>query len=114
MSKSKAEKKLSKLPAYNDITTKIAAIWTRVSSEGQEKNNCSLDTQKIACEDYARTHGIRIKAYYGGTHESAKTEGIRHKQMVREVLRDKEINVILVRTFDRFGRAGAETILIKE
>ncbi len=114
MSKSKAEIKLSKLPAYNDITTKVAAIWTRVSSEGQEKNNCSLDTQKTACEDYARTHGIRIKAYYGGTHESAKTEGIRHKQMVREVLRDKEINVILVRTFDRFGRAGAETILIKE
>ena len=114
MSKTKAEKKAPKIVPYNELTNKVAAIWTRVSSEEQEKSNCSLDTQRSACEDYASTHGIRIKRYFGGTHESAKHEGKIHKEMVREVLRDKEINVILVRTFDRFGRAGAETILTKE
>ena len=114
MSKTKAQRKQKKITPYNELTCKVAAVWTRVSSEEQEKTNCSLDTQRTACEEYARKHGIRIKSYFGGTHESAKSEGSKHKQMVREVLRDKEINVILVRTFDRFGRAGAETILIKE
>ncbi len=114
MSKTKAQRKQKKITPYNELTCKVAAVWTRVSSEEQEKTNCSLNTQREACEEYARKHGIRIKSYFGGTHESAKSEGSKHKQMVREVLRDKEINVILVRTFDRFGRAGAETILVKE
>ena len=114
MSKTKAERKKPKLIPYSELTNKVAAVWTRVSSEEQEKTNCSLDTQRSACEEYAHKHGIRIKTYFGGTWESAKTEGNKHKQMVREVIRDKEINVILVRTFDRFGRAGAETILVKE
>ena len=109
MSKTKAERKKPKLIPYSELTNKVAAVWTRVSSEEQEKTNCSLDTQRSACEEYAHKHGIRIKTYFGGTWESAKTEGNKHKQMVREVIRDKEINVILVRTFDRFGRAGAET-----
>ena len=107
------KKRQIKVVAYNKLQHKVAAVWTRVSSERQEQENCSLDTQKRRCEEYARLHGITIKKYYGGTHESAKKEGRLYKEMISEVAKDKDINIILVYSFDRFTRAGAEGIFTK-
>ena len=47
-------------------------IWTRVSTKHQEDNGGSLVDQKWKCEDYAQSHKMNIKGYYGGTHESGK------------------------------------------
>ena len=98
---------------YNKLENKVAAIWTRVSSQDQYNKNCSLDTQKEGCEKYAQNHNITIKKRFGGTFESAKTEGKQYKQMISEVAKDKEINVILVHSFDRFSRTGDEAIMTK-
>lgn len=65
------------------------------------------------CEEYARTDGIVIKKSFGRTHEGAKTPGELFNEMISEVAKDKEINVILVYSFDRFSRAGAEAMLTK-
>ena len=108
--KKKNKKQVVKL---KEIENKVAALWTRVSTERQEQNNCSLDTQKKICREYAEKNGITIKKEYGGTHESAKTEGEIYRSMLAEVARDKEINMILVYSFDRFSRAGAEAIFTK-
>ena len=59
---------------FSELENKVAALWTRVSTERQEENNCSLETQERICREYAAKHGITIKKHYGGTHESAKTE----------------------------------------
>lgn len=99
--------------AYSKIEKKVAAIWTRVSSQDQYNKNCSLDTQRDACEKYAKNHNIKIKQYFGGTFESAKTEGKLYQDMISHVAKDKEINVILVYSFDRFSRAGDEAIMTK-
>ena len=57
-------------------------IWTRVSTAKQEENGGSLDYQKQICERYAQEHGLEIKGYYGGTHESAKVPGNLFKEMI--------------------------------
>ncbi len=106
-------KKKVKVTEYGQLEHKVAALWTRVSTEKQEMNNCSLDTQKRICEEYAAANGITIKARFGGTHESAKVEGKQYKEMIAKVARDKEINIILVYSFDRFSRAGNEAIATK-
>ena len=92
---------------YSKLKEKVAIVWTRVSSERQERENCSLDTQRIVCERYAEANGIRIKKYCGGQHESGKSEGELYKQMIALACHDKEVNVILVYSFDRFSRSAA-------
>ena len=98
---------------YGKLENKVAALWTRVSTERQEENNFSLDTQEKICREYAAQHGITIKKCFGGTHESAKTEGELYRKMIAEVASDKEINIILVYSFDRFSRSGNEAIMTK-
>lgn len=110
---SKKKIKAQKVAKFSELESKVAALWTRVSTERQEENNCSLETQERICREYAAAHGITIKKHYGGTHESAKTEGQLYRKMIAEVAAHKEINIILVYSFDRFSRAGNEAIMTK-
>ena len=80
---------------------KVAAVWTRVSTGKQADNNGSLESQKRICDEYAASKGIRIKEYFGDTNESAQTEGKLYHNMIEKVAKDKEINVILVASYDR-------------
>ena len=98
---------------YSKLERKVAALWTRVSTREQEENNCSLENQRKICLEYAEQRGITIKREFGGTHESAKTEGEMYRKMIAEVAKDKEINIILVYSFDRFSRAGTEAMMTK-
>ena len=87
------KKKAAKQVEFAKLDHKVAALWTRVSSEKQEQNNCSLETQDKVCKEYAERNGITIKRCFGGTHESAKKMGVEFKKMIDAVTRDKEINV---------------------
>ena len=109
----KKKVKQVKVTKFSELENKVAALWTRVSTERQEENNCSLETQERICREYAANHGITIKKQYGGTHESAKTEGQLYRKMIAEVAADRDINIILVYSFDRFSRAGNEAIMTK-
>ena len=109
--KKKGKKK--NVTKFSELENKVAALWTRVSTERQEENNCSLETQERICREYAAKHGITIKKHYGGTHESAKTEGQLYRKMIAEVAANRDINIILVYSFDRFSRAGNEAIMTK-
>ena len=79
------KKKAAKQVEFAKLDHKVAALWTRVSSEKQEQNNCSLETQAKVCREYAERNGITIKKSYGGTHESAKKMGVEFKKMIAEV-----------------------------
>ena len=107
--KKKAKEK--KVPKFSELENKVAALWTRVSTERQEENNCSLEKQDKICREYAENHGITIKKSFGDTHESAKTEGALFKNMISEVAKDREINIILVYSFDRFSRSADEALM---
>lgn len=108
-----AKKNKEKVVEYARIERKVAALWTRVSTERQENENYSLDNQKKICKEFAEKNDITIKREFGGRHESAKNEGKMYKEMIAEVARDKEINIILVYSFDRFSRAGYEAMMTK-
>jgi len=56
-------------------------IYTRVSSQEQAENNSSLEVQLKLCDEYAKRSDITIKEYFGGTYESAKTDG--RKELLR-------------------------------
>ena len=60
------------LDVQNVRSTKNCVIYTRVSSKEQAENNTSLTSQKRYCEEYCKKNGYAIKAYFGGTFESAK------------------------------------------
>ncbi len=111
--KRKQKRKDAKRVDYAKLEHKVAAMWTRVSSDEQEQTNCSLDSQEKLCREYAERNGITIKKHYGGTHESAKDTGKLFSQMIAEVLKDGEINMILVSAYDRFSRTGAEASMTK-
>src|SRR5436190_11754419 len=54
---------------------KQAVIYTRVSSKEQADKNLSLDFQRKTIEEYARRNDVAIVSYFGGTYESATTDG---------------------------------------
>ena len=92
-----------------------AVIYTRVSSKEQAENNASLDTQKKYCKLLAEKKGIDVLEYFGGTYESAKSDERKHFQkMLNFVKRKKEIGYIIVYSYDRFSRTGANGAYISD
>lgn len=67
----KKKKTNKKVVEYAKLEHKVAALWTRVSTERQE-TRISASTIKEICKEYAEAHGITIKREFGGKHESAK------------------------------------------
>ena len=92
---------------------RVCVIWTRVSTKEQADNNLSLETQEKTCQDYARRNGIEVDRVMGQKNESAKTEGKGYQEMIAYVAKNKLVNTILVYSYDRFSRAGAEAIMTK-
>ncbi len=93
-----------------------AYIYYRVSSLRQELDGKSLEWQKKTCEDYCLNNGLNIVEYFGGTHESAKTDEGRKEfmRMIDAIKKGKpKINHIIVYSYDRFSRSG-DTSTIKE
>ena len=103
---------------YQDSTKKRGGdgvIYTRVSSQEQAQNNGSLEVQSKYCNNYAATHSITIKEYFGGTYESAKTDGRKEFQrMLEYVKKHKNISYIIVFNYDRFSRSGAAASHLSE
>ena len=83
-----------------------AVIYTRVSSADQE-DNTSLASQKKHCEMYADRRGLNVVGYFGGTYESAKTDDRKEfNRMLTFVKRTKNINYVIVYSYERFSRSG--------
>ena len=83
-----------------------AVIYTRVSSADQE-DNTSLASQKRYCEMYANKRGLNVVGYFGGTYESAKTDDRKEfNRMLTFVKRSKNVNYVIVYSYERFSRSG--------
>lgn len=48
------KKQKNKVVEYAKLEHKVAALWTRVSTERQENENCSLDNQKKSAKSLQR------------------------------------------------------------
>ncbi|MCT4583134.1 MAG: recombinase family protein [Flavobacteriales bacterium] len=83
-----------------------AVIYTRVSSADQE-DNTSLASQKKYCDNFAEKKGLNVVGYFGGTYESAKTDDRKEfGKLLNFVKRSKNINYIIVYSYERFSRSG--------
>jgi len=105
--------KKAKFPSSEGRTK--AVIYTRVSTKEQADNNASLSIQKKYCEQYANRLKLSTVAYFGGTFESAKSDERKEfKKMLAFVKRHNDIACIIVYSFDRFSRTGANGSYIVE
>lgn len=94
---------------------KKAIIYTRVSTKEQADNNTSLTTQKKYCEEYAVKNGFEVVEYFGGTYESAKTDERKEFQrMIKYARQNSTIGYILIYSYDRFSRSGANASYIAD
>ncbi len=87
-------------------------IYTRVSSKEQADKNLSLETQLKAIDEYAMRNNLKVQAYFGGTYESAKTDGRKEFMRMMEYIKKHkgQIKQLLVYTIDRFSRTGGGAI----
>ena len=104
----------SKLPKFTDHKT--AVVYTRVSTKEQSDNNLSLSFQRRTIEEYAQRNGINILEYFGGTYESAKTDGRKEFLRMFDFLKKNKgkISHLLVYTLDRFSRTGGAAIKLAQ
>ena len=92
---------------------KNAIIYTRVSTKEQADTNTSLGTQKRHCELYAKNNGYDVMAYFGGTHESAKSDDRKEfKRMLKYAKQSGSVGYIIVYSYDRFSRTGSSAAQI--
>ncbi len=108
--------KFSKKEEFNNKRdTSICVIYTRVSSKEQAENNTSLDSQKRYCKEFAVRKKLRIAEYFGGTFESAKQDERKEfKKMIEFVRKNNNIDTILVYSYDRFSRSGANAAFLSQ
>jgi len=102
--------------ALRKSENKFVLAYTRVSSKDQKDKNCSLETQRVAIEEYAKKHGLTIIEYFGGTYESAKSDGRKEFQRMLEYINKHkgQISTILVYNMSRFSRTGGQGIAIAD
>jgi len=92
-----------------------AVVYTRVSTKEQAENNQSLETQKKYCKQLAEKKGIDVIEFFGGTYESAKSDERKEfTKMLSFVKRNKSVSYIIVYSYDRFSRTGANGAYISD
>ena len=92
--------------------SKSAVAYTRVSTKEQADNNQSLATQSKYIDAYVRQNGIQLVERFGGTYESAQNDERNEFQRMLEYVKKKKIDMILVYSFDRFSRSGANAVYL--
>ena len=80
-----------------------ALVYSRVSTDAQERDGTSLDTQERACVEYAQTNGWSAVEIIRDTASGYTLDrpGIEH---VRQLLRQGEIDVVVAYAVDRLSR----------
>ncbi len=97
----------------SNVQTNNAVIYTRVSSKEQADGNTSLDTQLKYCKEYAAKKGMNVVQCFGGTYESAKSDERKEfNKMLTFLKRRNTISYIIVYSYDRFSRTGANAAYI--
>jgi site-specific DNA recombinase len=95
---------------------KGCVIYTRVSSKEQANTNLSLEYQLRITTEHAGKNNMPVLASFGGTFESAKTDGRREFNRMLEFIKAnrRRVTHIYVMLLDRFSRTGGEAIKLAE
>jgi DNA invertase Pin-like site-specific DNA recombinase len=78
-------------------------------------NGISLVWQYEQIDAFAVQNGYIIKRRYGGTYESVQNDERKDfKRMLEDIKKDQSISAIIVYSYDRFSRSGANGIFLME
>ena len=96
------------------IVTNNVVVYTRVSSKEQADKNLSLETQRNAIDEFTKRNHLNVIGYFGGTYESAKTDGRKEFMRMLDFIRKNKgkVSQLLVYSIDRFSRTGGAAIKI--
>ena len=80
-----------------------AVVYTRVSTDAQERDGTSLDTQERACMEYARANGWQVLECIrdAASGFSLDRPGV---ERLRRLLRDGSVGVVIAYAVDRVSR----------
>lgn len=107
--------KFGRMPSkqvFQKIEKPNVVIYTRVSSKEQADKNLSLETQRKTIQDCVDRTDRNVVGFFGGTYESAKTDGRKEFQRMLEFLKKSknQVSEIMVYSLDRFSRTGGAAI----
>jgi site-specific DNA recombinase len=96
-----------------DRVLKRAAIYCRVSKDNQESEGTSLQTQLEACLKYCRDKEYDVgyhfrEAYSGLTLDRPKLNEL------RELIRNEQIDVVVVYCLDRLSRNATHGVILRD
>lgn len=81
----------------------LCVIYTRVSTLRQ-MDGLSIEVQLKANSSYAEKMGWQVMGYFGGTHESAKTDERKEFKRMLDFVRKNHVGWIVVYSLERFSR----------
>ncbi len=90
-----------------------AAIYCRVSTEGQEQEGTSLQTQFEACQEYCQLKGYEVAYQFGEAWSGLLLERPRLAEL-REVVRSESIDYVVVYSLDRFSRDPVHGVILMQ
>ena len=88
-----------------------AAIYCRVSTEGQEQDGTSLQTQLEACQKYCRLEGYEVAYEFNEAWSGLSLERPRLAEL-RELVRSESIDCVVVYSLDRFSRDPVHGVIL--
>jgi site-specific DNA recombinase len=97
-----------------DTTPKRVVIYCRVSTEDQAQHGYSLDSQLKECQDYAARERWVVVGHQQDEGISGASLDRPGLDRIREMARDREVDVLLTYDLDRLSRKLAYQILIEE
>jgi len=90
-----------------------AAIYCRVSTEGQEQEGTSLQTQLEACQKYCQVKGYEVAYQLSEAWSGLSLERPRLAEL-REVVRSESIDCVVVYSLDRFSRDPVHGVILMQ
>lgn len=83
---------------------KTCYIYCRVSTDEQAKEGYSVENQKRACSEYAKSNGFDIKAIFADEGESARTTNRPEFQKMMIALKERPVDALISYKIDRISR----------
>jgi site-specific DNA recombinase len=90
-----------------------AAIYCRVSTEGQEQDGTSLQTQLEACQKYCQVKGYEVDYKFSEARSGLSLERPELTKL-REIIKNDDIDAVVVYSLDRFSRDPVHGVILMQ